>query len=252
MIVRLADQVAVVTGGSRGIGRAIAKACAREGAAVVIASVNAERGEAAAEAIRDEGGSAVFIATDVTLRDQVEQMVAQTIKLFGDVTVLVNNAGVHDKAPFWEENEALWDRMYRVNVLGTVWPSQVVVRHMKDSSGGAIVNVASKAGVVGEPGHAAYSASKGAIIAMTRGMAIELAPYGIRVNAVCPGPVVTDMFLADVPTQEGRERLAADVPLGRVGQPEDVAAAAVYLAGSDSDWCTGQAISVDGGLSILK
>jgi NAD(P)-dependent dehydrogenase (short-subunit alcohol dehydrogenase family) len=166
--------------------------------------------------------------------------------------VLVNNAGAHDGAPFWEEPEELWERMYRVNVLGTAWSSQAVVRHMKDHGGGTIVHVASKAGVVGEPGHAAYSASKGAVIAMTRGMAVELAPYSIRVNAVCPGPVMTDMLLEAVPTQEGRQVLAADTPLGRVGQPEDIAEAVLYLASADSDWCTGQALSLDGGLSVLK
>jgi NAD(P)-dependent dehydrogenase (short-subunit alcohol dehydrogenase family) len=142
--------------------------------------------------------------------------------------------------------------MYRVNVLGTVLPSQLVVRHMKDNGGGAIVHVASKAGVVGEPGHAAYSASKGAVISLTRAMAIELAPYAIRVNAVCPGPVVTDMLLDFVPTEAGRQRLADEAPLGRVGQPEDIAAAVLYLASSDADLCTGQALSLDGGLSILK
>jgi NAD(P)-dependent dehydrogenase (short-subunit alcohol dehydrogenase family) len=106
--------------------------------------------------------------------------------------------------------------------------------------------------VVGEPGHAAYSASKGAVIALTRAMAVELAPYSIRVNVVCPGPVITDMLMAAIPSEDGRQRLAEAAPLGRVGRPEDIAAAVLYLASSDADWCTGQAISVDGGLSILK
>jgi NAD(P)-dependent dehydrogenase (short-subunit alcohol dehydrogenase family) len=142
--------------------------------------------------------------------------------------------------------------MYRVNVLGTVFPSQAVVRFMKDHGGGTIVHVASKAGVVGEPGHAAYSASKGAVISLTRAMAVELAPFDIRVNAVCPGPILTDMLLSNVPEQKGRDELAAAAPLGRIGRPQDVATAVLYLASSDSDWCTGQAINVDGGLSILK
>jgi NAD(P)-dependent dehydrogenase (short-subunit alcohol dehydrogenase family) len=252
MTQRLADQVAIVTGGSRGLGLAIAQALAREGASVVIADLNEKSGQEAARGIADGGGRAEFIRTDVAQRDQVERMVEQTLERFGGVNVLVNNAGVHARAPFWEESEELWERMYRVNVLGTALPSQAVVRHMKDSGGGVIVNIASKAGVVGEPGHAAYSASKGAVIAMTRSMAVELAPYAIRVNAVCPGPVMTDMLLEDVPTQEGRDRLAADAPLGRVGQPEDIAEAVLYLASPASDWCTGQAISIDGGLSVLK
>ncbi len=249
---RFVDQVAVVTGGSRGIGQAIAEALVLEKARVVIASRNEERGLATTDALSTQGGEVAFIQTDVAVRDQVERMVDLTLQRFGDINVLVNNAGVHDKAPFWEESEALWDRMYRVNVLGAVFPSQAVVRHMKETGGGTIVHIASKAGVVGEPGHAAYSASKGAVIALTRAMAVELAPYAIRVNAVCPGPVVTDMLLADVPTEEEREELAAEAPLGRLGRPEDIANAVLYLASSDSDWCTGQAISVDGGLSILK
>jgi NAD(P)-dependent dehydrogenase (short-subunit alcohol dehydrogenase family) len=241
-----------VTGGSRGIGRAIARALACEGASVVVASRSEGRGLATEQALRDQGGEVKYIQTDVTQRDQVQRMIRMTLERFGDLNVLINNAGVHDKAPFWEESEALWHRMYRVNVLGTVLPSQAAVRHMKDSTGGAIVHIGSKAAVVGEPGHAAYSASKGAVVALTRAMAVELAPYSIRVNAVCPGPVVTDMLLGDVPTEEGREELAGTAPLSRLGQPEDIASAVLYLASSDSDWCTGQALSVDGGLSILK
>jgi NAD(P)-dependent dehydrogenase (short-subunit alcohol dehydrogenase family) len=249
---RFTDQVVVVTGGSRGIGLAIAGALVAEGATVVIASQNEERGRAAAQAMRERGGRVEFFTTDVTRRDQVETMVGETLRRFGKIDSLINNAGAHEKAAFWEEPEALWERMYRINVLGTVLPSQAVVRYMKDHGGGAIVHIASKAGVVGEPGHAAYSAAKGAIIALTRAMAVELGPYKIRVNAVCPGPVVTDMLLAAVPSQEGRDELASFAPLGRVGQPEDIAAAVLYLASADSDWCTGQALSLDGGMSILK
>lgn len=249
---RLADQAAIVTGGSRGIGLAIARAFVREGAKVVIASKNPERGRAALDELLGWGSEAIFIATDVTKSDEVQAMVAQTLERFEGLDILVNNAGVHGKAAFWEESEELWERMYQVNVMGTVLPSQAAVRQMKAGGGGAIVHIASKAGVVGEPGHAAYSASKGAVIAMTRGMAVELAPYGIRVNAINPGPVITDMLLADVPDKAGQEKLAAESPLGRLGVPEDVAEATVYLASRESDWCTGQFINLDGGLSILK
>jgi NAD(P)-dependent dehydrogenase (short-subunit alcohol dehydrogenase family) len=142
--------------------------------------------------------------------------------------------------------------MYRVNVLGTVLMSQAVVPTMIRQGGGRIVHIASKAGVVGEPGHAAYSASKGAVIALTRAMAIELAPHHITVNAVCPGPVMTDMLLAAVPDRTGRDALAANAPLGRIGKPEDIVGAVLFLASDEADWCTGQTVSVDGGMSILK
>ena len=223
---RFTDQVAIVTGGSRGIGLAICQALAREGATVIIASFHEGRGQAAVEAIAEEGGRAEFIATNVAQRDQAARLVEITLERFGDIHVLVNNAGQHINAPFWKESEAIWELMYQVNILGTVWPSQMVVPHMMERGGGAIVHVASKA--------------------------VELAPYAIRVNAVCPGPVMTDMLLEAVPSEAGRQKLAKAAPLGRIGQPEDIAAAVAYLASSESDLCTGQAVSLDGGLSILK
>ncbi len=252
MTKRFIDQVAIVSGGSRGIGLATSKALAQEGAQVVIASIDQKRGRKAEEAITNKGGQALFIQTDVTQHEQVDELVTTTLDHFGDINVLVNNAGIHDSGPFWQESEALWERMYQVNVMGTVIPSQKVVRHMIETGRGAIVHVTSKAGVVGEPGHAAYSSSKGAVIALTRAMAVELAPYGIRVNAVCPGPVYTDMLMAAVPVKEDRQKLASETPLGRIGYPEDIARTILYLASKDADWCTGQAISIDGGLSILK
>jgi NAD(P)-dependent dehydrogenase (short-subunit alcohol dehydrogenase family) len=252
MLQRFTDQVAILTGGNRGIGRAIAERLADEGAHVVIAALNEETGTATSRAICERGGRAEFVRTDVTSRAEVERLVEYTLNRLGRIHVLVNNAGVHDSRSFCDEPEELWQRMYHVNVLGVVLPSQTVVRHMREAGGGVIVHNASKAGVVGEPGHAAYSASKGAVIALTRAMAVELAADHIRVNAVCPGPVMTDMLLAAAPTEAGRRALAEAAPLGRVGRPEDIAAAVAYLASSDTDWCTGQAISVDGGLSILK
>lgn len=249
---RLANRVAIVTGGSRGIGASIVDALAAEGAVVVIASLNEARGREAARLVQERGGQAEFVQTDVTRADQVERLVDQIVERHGAVDVLVNNAGIHEGAPFWDEDQELWQRLYQVNVMGTVVPSQAAVRWMREGRGGAIVNIASKAGVVGEPGHAAYSASKGAVIALTRAMAIELAPYRIRVNAVCPGPVLTDMLRQAVSSEAGRAELAASTPLGRLGQPVDIAGAVVFLACDESAWCTGQAISVDGGLSVLK
>lgn len=252
MMERFRDKVVIVTGGSRGIGLATSKSFTQEGAIVVIASLDEGRGQAAANSISEMGAEAIFIQTDVTQRDQVEQLTSRTLDRFGDIHVLVNNAAVHGKASFWDEGENLWERIFRVNVMGTVLPSQSVVRHMMNKNGGVIVHVASKAGVVGEPGHAAYSSSKGAVIALTRAMAVELAPYGIRVNAISPGPVYTEMFTNNVTREEDRQRIAEAAPLGRIGLPEDIAGGILYLASSDSDWCTGQSLSIDGGFSILK
>jgi len=171
-------KVAIVTGGSRGIGFGISSALAREGAVVIIASKNKKRGMAARNTLADRGLTANFVVTDVTDKKQVEWMVSEVIKVHGTIDVLVNNAGIHERAPFCEETEDLWMRIYRTNVLGTTLPSQAVVRHMIEKNKGSIVNMGSKSGVVGKPGHVAYCASKGAVISMTRSMAVELAPYG--------------------------------------------------------------------------
>jgi 2-hydroxycyclohexanecarboxyl-CoA dehydrogenase len=248
---RFADKVAIVTGSSRGMGRAIALGLAREGAKVVVVDINPSGGEEVVQEIEKGGGEAIFVRADVSKRADMEKMVQGALDRFGKIDILVNNAGIHDGAHFTEESEEMWQRLFRVNVMGTVLPSQVVVPEMMKRKKGKIVNISSKAAVVGEPYHAAYSASKGAILALTRCLAIELAPYKITVNAICPGPTYTDMLLEATDAAQ-REDLTADAPLGRLGQPEDIAGAVRYLASEESDWCTGQAISVDGGMSILK
>jgi NAD(P)-dependent dehydrogenase (short-subunit alcohol dehydrogenase family) len=243
----LQHRIAIVTGGARGIGLAISQALACEGARVVIVQRDAEMGRAAAEKL-----GAVFIRADVSNQSEVADMLAQVTRIYGRVDILVNNAAVHAAAPFTKETPALWQQMFDVNVLGTVFPSQAVVPVMIGQGGGRIVHITSKAGVVGEPGHAAYSASKGAVIALTRAMAIELAPQHITVNSVAPGPVLTDMLRGVFPNEADRDSLGKEAPLGRLGTPEDVAAAVLLFCSDESSWITGQTLSVDGGFSVLK
>lgn len=251
MVMKLKGKVAVVTGAGRGIGFAIASRFAAEEAKVVIIDLREEDVKEAVEKIKKQGGEAYGFQGDVTSKERVEEIVNQVLKKFGTVDVLVNNAGIYVGKMFWEEPLEFYERTFKVNVLGTVIPSQAVVPHMMKKRKGKIINISSKSAVCGEPGHAAYSASKGAVLALTRAMAIELAPYHINVNAICPGPTETAILFSSM-TKEQLEELKKQIPLGRYGKPEDIAGAALYLASDDSDWCTGQGVSVDGGMSILK
>jgi len=250
---RFMDKVAIVTGSSRGMGRTIALGLAREGASVVVISHrHPEKGQEVAHEVEKLRGRALHVQADVSDKADVQRMVQATLDKFGRIDVLINNAGIHIGAPFTQESEEMWGELFRVNVMGVVLPTQAVVPHMIERGKGKVVVTASKAAVVGEPYHAAYSASKGAVLSLTRALAVELAPHKITVNAVCPGPVLTDMLLEAVPDPAEREELAAGAPLGRVGRVEDIVGAVLYLASEESDWCTGQAISIDGGMSVLK
>jgi len=246
---KLKDRVAIITGGASGIGLAIASKFASEGARVAIIDLHGERAEEAANRIREAGGEAVAYQGDVTSRERVGEIVSDVIRRFGKVDVLVNNAGIYRGAPFWQESIEVWELLFRVNVLGVVIPSQVVVPHMMERRSGVIVNISSKAAIVGEPGHAAYSASKGAVLALTRAMAVELAQYNIRVNAICPGPTETPLLFA-VTDENERRRMASRCVLGRLAKPEDIAGAALFLASDEASYITGQAIIVDGGMTI--
>lgn len=249
---KLKNKVAIVTGGARGIGFAVALRFAKEGARVAIFDIDKEKAEKAAESIRKEvGGAEVLVfETDVSDVQSVKNSVNEVVASFGKIDILVNNAAIHLGKPFHEEPLEYWEKQFKINVLGTVIPSQQVVPHMIKAGGGSIINISSKAAITGEPSHAAYSALKGAILSLTLAMAVDLAPYGIRVNAICPGPTETDLLYAAT-TDEERKRMAARAPLKRLAKPEDIAATALYLASDESAYVTGQRFVVDGGMTIV-
>ncbi|MHB8733398.1 MAG: SDR family NAD(P)-dependent oxidoreductase [bacterium] len=242
---RLRGRVALVTGSSRGIGRAIAQAFAREGAAVVL---NAARsiGDArtAAQAIGAGGGTAVAIQADVTRPAEARRLVAEAVRAFGRLDVLVNNAGINDRTPFREIDDDAWRRMMDVHVTGPFFAAQAAAEAMAQD-GGVIINIASMRGI--EPGTGAvhYSVSKAAVLMLTRCLARDLAP-GVRVNAIAPGYTET-AFHAER-TIADRQAIAARIPLGRFAQPEEVAKAAVFLASDDAAYVTGDTLIVSGGV----
>ncbi len=246
---RLKDRIAIVTGGASGIGFAIVTKFAGEGAKVAIVDIAGDKVEEAARKIRGSGGEAVAFQGDVTSRERIEEIASEVLKKYGRIDILVNNVGIYRGKPFWEEPLEFWELLFKVNVLGIVIPSQVIVPHMMERRNGVIINISSKAAIVGEPGHAAYSASKGAVLTLTRAMAVELAPYNIRVNAICPGPTETPLLFA-VTDESERKRMASRCILGRLAKPEDIADAAIYLASDEASYITGQALIVDGGMTI--
>lgn len=245
---RFKDKVVIITGGGQGLGEAFCKGFGREGAKVVIVDVNKETGRAVEQEI---GDNALFLQTDVSSRQEVQLMVDTVMERFGRIDALINNAGVHTGGKFWEESEEAWRRIYEVNIMGVVLPSQLITPIMIKQGKGKIVNVSSKAAVVGEPNHAAYSASKGAVMSLTRAMAVELAPLGINVNMICPGTTLTPLGKSALEDPVTKKALESNIPLGRLGQPEDHIGSVFFLVSEESDWCTGQMIIVDGGLSMI-
>jgi NAD(P)-dependent dehydrogenase (short-subunit alcohol dehydrogenase family) len=243
-------RVALVTGAAAGIGRAAAEAFARQGAKVVVSDVTAEAGEAVAAGIRGAGGEAEFVRCDVARPEEVEALVRRTAGLFGRLDCAFNNAGIEGvSAPTAECTEENWDRVIGTNLKG-VW---LCMRHeipvMLRQGGGAIVNCASVAGLVGFRGIPAYTASKHGLIGLTRTAALEYATQGIRVNAVCPGVIRTAMverFTHGDPQAEAG--LVAAEPVGRMGTPEEVAAAVLWLCSDGASFVTGHALAVDGGM----
>lgn len=248
---RLENKNAIVTGGAGGIGRATALAFAAEGAKVAVVDLRADAAEAVVEEIRAAGGTAVAIAADVSNEDDIQRIIATTVEEFGGVNVVFNNAGIIRRTTAVETTSEEWDRVFGVNVKSIFLMSKHVVPIMAANGGGSIVNTGSGWGLKGGGQAISYCASKGAVVNMTRALAIDHGPQGIRVNSVNPGDVNTGMLLEEARqlSQDANAFLAesADRPLGRMGQPSEIAAAVVWLASDDSSYVTGSALVVDGG-----
>lgn len=246
---KLKDKVAVVTGASKGIGAGIAKALAAEGAAVVVNYASSREGaEQVVASIVKNGGKAIAVQGDVAKATDVQRLFAETKKAFGRLDVLVNNAGVYEFAALEEITEKQFHRMFNTNVLGLILASQEAAKHL-NGEGGSIINIGSTASQTTPPQTAVYTATKGAVDAVTRVLAKELGPKRIRVNSINPGMVETEgTHAAGVIGSDFEKQLKAQTPLGRIAQPEDIAPIAVFLASEDSGWLTGETMVASGGL----
>lgn len=247
---RLKEKVAIITGGGTGIGRGIALMFVREGAKVVVAGRRPEPLEEVTQQIRTQGGKALAVQTDVSIYEEVVKMVEGTIKTFGRLDILVNNAGVYLPHDALSASEEEWNKLMSVDLKGVWLCSKAAIPQMVKQGGGKIINISSIAGLIGFEQSAAYCAAKGGVINLTRAMALDYASKGINVNVIAPGVIKTEMtkpFLAD---PKMREDLLGKTPVGRIGTPDDIAWAAVYLASEESDFVTGQTIVVDGGWTI--
>lgn len=248
---RLADKVALVTGSARGIGRATVEKLAAEGASVTVADINGDLAAQTAADLRRQGKDAAAVVVDVTDSQSVSAAVDQVIRHFGRIDILVNNAGWDKVEPFLRSEESTWDKVIAINLYGTLRMCKAVLPGMIQRGSGKIVNVASDAGRVGSSGEAVYSAAKGGIIAFSKTLARELARYQINVNTVCPGPTDTPLFAEIGSYNAGiAEALVKAIPFRRLAQPSDLANTIAFLASDEASYITGQAISVNGGLSM--
>jgi NAD(P)-dependent dehydrogenase (short-subunit alcohol dehydrogenase family) len=251
--VRLQDKVCIITGAGGGMGRVAAETFAREGAAIAVLEVDAAAGAETAERVRSAGGDAEFFRCDVSDEDSVRSAVAGVIARYGRVDVLYNNAGIMPEADHSVVDTSVetWDRVMAVNVRGIFLCCKHVIPEMLRRGRGSIVNVASFVALVGcSVPQDAYTASKGAVISLTRSLAIQFRPQGIRTNAICPGPIETPMLMDWLLKDEEARRLRLSrQPSGRFGRPEDIVNCALYLASDESDWTNGAVLVVDGGIT---
>lgn len=250
---RVKDRVAIVTGAAMGIGAGIALVLAREGAKVVVADVNEAEGQRTAERLRRAGGDALFVRTDVGEEAQIGAMVERTVSQYSRLHILVNNAGIGVYTPVHETTLEAWERCLRVNLTGPFLCSKYALPHIKAAGGGAIVNIASVHAYQNVGGTAPYAASKGGLAALTRVMAIDYAKDNIRVNAICPGwiytPLIEGIFKASGDFETTRRQVTQRQLLGRLGTPEDIGHAVLYLVSDDASFVTGASLFVDSGLT---
>jgi NAD(P)-dependent dehydrogenase (short-subunit alcohol dehydrogenase family) len=251
LVTRLAGKVALITGGGTGIGRACAVLFGREGARVAVAGRRAEPLAEVSAEIQKAGGEALGVTCDVTRADQVAQMIRRTGERFGKLDVVINNAGAVEPGTAEETSDEMFDRLLDVNLKGTFLVSRAAVPELRRQGGGSIINISSIFGTFGGKRRVAYSAAKGGVTLMTRSMALDHGHENIRVNCICPTLVETPLvekLLAQQPDPAAfRAMRAAQIPLGRIGRPEDVAYLALYLASDESSWMTGAALPMDGG-----
>jgi 3-oxoacyl-[acyl-carrier protein] reductase len=249
---RLAGKVAIVTGASKGIGAGIARSFGEAGASVVVNYASSREGaDKVVAQIKEAGGKAIAVHGDVSKAADVKKLFAETKKAFGSVDVLVNNAGVYDFAPLEGVTEQEFHRQFNINVLGTILTTQEGLNHFS-ANGASVINVSSVASVSPVPNSVVYSASKSAVDTVTKALAKELAPRKIRVNAIAPGGVETEgTHKLGVIGSDFEKQIIASTPLGRIGQPEDIAKLALYLASEDSSWLTGERITASGGLTSV-
>ena len=244
----LQDKVAIVTGGASGFGEAIARVFAKEGAKVVIVDIDPVKGERVTEDLRKMSWQAIFIKADVSNSTDVQNMVRRTIEEYGQIDILCNNAGVYERALVVDLTEDLWERIININLKGVFLCSKYVLPHMMKRDKGVIINIASAGGLFPSVAEAAYGASKAGVIALTKTLALEGAPYGIRVNCVCPGPGKTPMLLKS--REDVIQRIIELIPLKKLAEPEEIANTVLFLASDLASHITGVCLVVDGGLTI--
>jgi len=250
----LTDKVAIVTGGARGIGKGICLALAKQGANIAIADILAKEGNETIAEIEKLGRKGLMVETDITVKDQVDQMVKKVVDTFGKIDILVNNAGWDKLEPFMESKPETWEKVIAINYKGVIFFTHAVLEQMIPNNYGKIINISSDAGRVGSMGEAVYSGCKGAIIAFTKTIAREMARHKINVNCICPGPTPTPL-VEEMKAKGGfAEKVFAGmekiIPLRRMGEPEDIAHAVVFLASDEANFITGQTLSVSGGLTM--
>jgi len=244
--VRLKEKVAIITGGGSGIGRATALMFAREGAKVVVSDYNEGTGQQTVNDIKANGGDAIFVKADVSKEEEVKYMVDRAVGEYGKVDVLFSNAGIGELRKATELPVEDWDRTININLRGVFLCAKHTIPVMQKSGGGSIINNASILGHVGTPGATSYNSAKGGVVILTKNLALDYAKDNIRVNAVCPGYIKTPLVMNGLP-EEMRKQLEALHPLGRMGEPDEVAYCVLFLASDESSFVTGSSLMVDGG-----